>query len=105
MALSFNGFGTTYYGYALQEPDGSYVVTEWIIVLFLPIIPLRSKRVWEIQKTKFPWWKFNTEDIGAGSKQSYKTTPVPLYIPHVIKGYAATIILLGLFSLIMLIIK
>ena len=31
MAFSINGVGTTWYGHALEEPDGSYVVTEWII--------------------------------------------------------------------------
>ena len=39
-----NGFGTTYYGED-ASPDGSLVTTEWLIVAFLPVLPLRSFRL------------------------------------------------------------
>ena len=42
---SINGFGTRYYGERDFRPDGSYVTTEWVVIAFLPIIPLRSLRV------------------------------------------------------------
>lgn len=42
---SFNGFGTTYYGERDNHLDGSYVTTEWVILYFVPVIPLRSLRV------------------------------------------------------------
>ena len=45
MPYSVNGFGTTYYGHAEWRRDGSYITTEWIVFLFVPIIPLRSYRV------------------------------------------------------------
>lgn len=45
MAFSINGFGTTFYGQADFEPDGSYVTTKWIILCYLPVIPTGSLRV------------------------------------------------------------
>jgi hypothetical protein len=45
MAASLNGFGTTLYGKRDFQIDGSYITTEWVIILFIPIIPLRSLRV------------------------------------------------------------
>lgn len=45
MAFSFNGFGTTYYGERDFRPDGSFITTEWIILAFVPVIPLGSLRV------------------------------------------------------------
>lgn len=44
---SLNGTGTTLYGKREVDPlDGSYIATEWVIVLLVPIIPLGSYRVW-----------------------------------------------------------
>jgi hypothetical protein len=45
MAFALNGFGTTYYGQRDFRADGSYVTTEWVILLFVPVLPLRSFRV------------------------------------------------------------
>ena len=45
MAFSFNGFGTTYYGKRDYRADTSYITTEWIILAFVPLIPLGSLRV------------------------------------------------------------
>jgi hypothetical protein len=45
VALSINGFGTTFYGRRLRRPDGSYVTTKWFILAFLPILPLESARL------------------------------------------------------------
>jgi hypothetical protein len=45
MPSSIQGFGTAFVGQRDFWPDGSYVTTEWIVVLFLPLIPLRSVRV------------------------------------------------------------
>ena len=42
---SINGFGTTFYGECDYQPDGSFVTTYWIILAFLPIIPLYSARI------------------------------------------------------------
>ena len=75
MPFSVNGIGTTWYGSALEEPDGSYVVTEWFTILWVPIIHLGSKRVWPTQGN------------------NYLVKPVRLHKPHLIKGYAATILI------------
>jgi len=45
MPRSANGTGTMWYGHALQAPDGSYVVTEWITLFWVPLVPLGSRRV------------------------------------------------------------
>ena len=46
MPLSVHGFGTAYYGERDHLVDDcSFITTEWIICLNLPVIPLRSLRV------------------------------------------------------------
>jgi hypothetical protein len=84
MPFSVNGVGTTFYGNAQEEPDGSYVVTEWVVLFFVPILPLGSKRVRPAQDTR-PWWKRSV--MG----QHYQARKVPLHMPHLWKGYAVTI--------------
>lgn len=44
MPSNVNGIGTTYFGASDREPDGSFVTTEWFILLGVPLIPLRSLR-------------------------------------------------------------
>jgi len=45
MPYMVNGCGTTFYGQRDFRRDGSYVTTEWIVFLRIPILPLRSLRV------------------------------------------------------------
>jgi hypothetical protein len=45
MPQSVNGIGTTYYGKRDFEENGSYITTEWVIFLYLPIVPVASFRV------------------------------------------------------------
>jgi hypothetical protein len=45
LAQSFNGFGTKIYGKRDFGDDGSFVTTKWIVLLWVPLIPLRSLRV------------------------------------------------------------
>lgn len=45
MPSSIQGFGTTFVGRRDFWLDGSYVTTEWIVAMFIPLIPLRSLRV------------------------------------------------------------
>jgi len=47
MAFTLQGIGTTFYGQRDFREDGSYITTEWVVFLFIPVIPLRSLRVWE----------------------------------------------------------
>ncbi|TAK90949.1 MAG: hypothetical protein EPO06_06400 [Burkholderiaceae bacterium] len=87
MPHAFNGTGTMYYGKAFPETDGSYVVTEWITLLWLPILPLGSKRVW-FQSAEYMRW-------GNQSTTNYKVLAVPLHLPHIVKGYAFTLAVCG----------
>jgi hypothetical protein len=50
MAYTFNGIGTTFYGSADRRADGSYVTTEWFVLFYLPVIPIRSVRVVKEEK-------------------------------------------------------
>jgi hypothetical protein len=50
MAASFMGCGTGTVG-RLEQPDGSYHTTEWFMILFFPLIPLKSYRVISESKT------------------------------------------------------
>ncbi len=45
MPSSYNGIGTKYYGASDRQSDGSFVTTEWVILVDIPLIPLRSQRV------------------------------------------------------------
>ena len=45
MPGSFNGIGTTYYGETDWNADGSYQTTEWFILAYVPVIPVRSLRL------------------------------------------------------------
>ena len=45
MPSTFQGFGTTHVGESARRADGSYVTTEWVVVLLVPLIPLRSVRL------------------------------------------------------------
>lgn len=44
MAFTYNGFGTTYYGERDYREDGSFITTHWIVLAFIPVIPLSSFR-------------------------------------------------------------
>jgi hypothetical protein len=45
MPANINGIGTAFYGEADYRPDHSFVTTEWIIFVMLPLVPLRFFRV------------------------------------------------------------
>ena len=45
MAFTYNGIGKMLYGQRDFLADGSFITTEWFVVLFVPVIPLRSLRV------------------------------------------------------------
>ena len=45
MPSTFMGIGTTYCGKREKEPDGSYITTEWVSILYFPLFPLGSYRV------------------------------------------------------------
>jgi hypothetical protein len=42
---TWNGIGTKFYGSKDQNEYGSFVTTEWFVVLYFPVIPIRTMRV------------------------------------------------------------
>ena len=79
MPFVFNMVGTAFIGCRDKDPDGSYVTTEWFM-LFLPIFPLRSFRVWRTGDDKV---KMFYQSIG------YRAVRVPLSRRQVLNLYAA----------------
>jgi hypothetical protein len=42
---TLNGFGTALYGNRNEQSDASFIKTKWIVLFWIPLIPLRSFRV------------------------------------------------------------
>lgn len=53
MAFTVRGFGAMNYGRRDFHPDGSYVTTLWVVCLYLPVIPIHSKRVRPTGEVKY----------------------------------------------------
>ena len=56
MAYTFQGIGTTFLGKREFRSDGSYVTTEWVVFLYIPLLPICSKRVIEEGSTENTGW-------------------------------------------------
>jgi hypothetical protein len=59
LAQTFNGFGTKIYGKRNPRADGSFLTTKWVVLFWIPFIPLRSLRVKYIgpgDTTILPGW-------------------------------------------------
>jgi len=69
MPYAFNGCGTRFYGERERGEDGSYITTEWITFVYLPLLPIRSYRVLPVGKGT---------NIIIHSSQNYQTRRVPL---------------------------
>lgn len=69
MPFTFNGCGTRFYGERERAEDGSYITTEWITFVYLPLLPIRSYRVLPVGKGT---------NIIVHSSQNYQTRRVPL---------------------------
>lgn len=74
MPYTFNGFGTTDYGERDRAEDGSYITTEWVTAVWIPLVPLASYRVRPVGKGT---------NIIIHSSQSYQTMRVPICWPQV----------------------
>lgn len=70
MAFTFRGIGAMHYGKRDFRPDGSYVTTLWFVVLYVPIVPIHSKRMRPTGEVKY---------YGIRSRRTYqlleKTSP------------------------------
>jgi hypothetical protein len=73
MPYTLNGIGTRYYGKRDFRADGSYITTEWVTFIYIPLIPFRSLRVMHLGSAEPRF------SIGVGSSDNYavceKTIP------------------------------
>lgn len=86
MPYAFNGVGTTYYGNRDPEPDGSYITTEWLVVGYVPLLPLRSFRVLLTEEAHYAVYR---------SSARYETRRVPLCWRQVGNTYLVAVGILG----------
>ncbi|ATZ28964.1 hypothetical protein ACFZBM_39125 [Streptomyces lavendulae] len=42
---TWNGIGTKYLGFSHRRPDGSHHATEWFVISYMPVVPLRRYRL------------------------------------------------------------
>lgn len=79
MAYWVGGVGSTYYGRTDYDRDGSFVTTEWLILVWIPIIPVGSYRVWP---------KIEKRDYFVYSSRRYLATRrVPLCWQQILQMY------------------
>ena len=53
----YRGSGFKHYGEAELRPDGSYVATEWFVLVSFPLVPRRSHRIKPIlEKSDHGWF-------------------------------------------------
>ena len=69
IALYFQRLRTRYSGERERAEDGSYITTEWITFVYVPLLPIRSYRVLPVGKGT---------NILIHRSQSYQTMRVPL---------------------------
>jgi hypothetical protein len=86
MAFTLNGIGTTHYG-RRRLSDGTYITTEWVVIAFVPLLPLRSLRV--LSESKSTWAPFSRSRRFSGHE-------IPLDKRQVAVTYAIAALVIGL---------
>jgi len=88
MAFEFHGFGTMYYGKRDFWPDGSYVSTEWVILAWVPVVPLATNRI-----------TYTRPSVYAERDRSgyFIIEPLPLDLRQVLSVYAWFAAMIGSF--------
>jgi len=81
MPFTYNGIGTKYYGKREPGPDGSYITTEWITLVYIPLVPISSYRVCPVGKS--------TNAIIYNSRQ-FQVKKIPFNWPQIRNVYAVT---------------
>ncbi|MBW4652532.1 MAG: hypothetical protein KME20_05745 [Kaiparowitsia implicata GSE-PSE-MK54-09C] len=93
MPFTLNGIGTIYYGNRDRAVDGSYITTEWFVVVYVPIFPIASYRVRPAgQGTNLIFYYSN----------KYLVERVPLCWPQVRSVYAFTGPIFGILALLLI---
>jgi hypothetical protein len=86
MPYTLNGIGTKYYGKRDLESDNSFITTEWIVLVYVPIIPIGSFRVQPTGESK---------NIIFFSSTQYWVQRVPFNWKQIRNVYATTIGIFG----------
>ena len=93
MARNWNGIGTAFYGKRDFKPDGSYVTTEWLILIWIPVLPLKSLRVLYLGKGEL--------GIFTISSTCYSVVAsLPLDKKQILSIYAYMALVLGLYLIV-----
>ena len=82
--FSYMGCGTKLYGRS-DEYDGSYVATVWIVIIWLPVIPLRSYRVRPVGGSDFDYKPI----LGVSYTKQYRMIKVKMNWKQVYRTYLA----------------
>ena len=87
MSFVINGCGIGTVG-RLEQPDGTFITTEWVLVCFIPIFPLKTYQVIsEGQMEGVPFIFTN---------QPFRAIQIPLDMAHVRRIYTGVGILAGI---------
>jgi len=90
MSFHLNGFGTGFVGRNTPGADGTYVITEWVMIMFIPIYPIKSVRVLgRGNLTGIPFIYMTRE---------HRYVPVPLdraHVRRVYTGLGVTALIIG----------
>src|SRR5262249_37393913 len=90
------GTGTAYRGRREQAADGSYVTTEFGVVLYVPIFPFSSWRVLPVGQGKYSF-----TGITSSTTQEYQVVRVPLHWRQIANVYLdAAMVLVGIASVV-----
>jgi len=83
------GCGTRFYGESDPNPrEGSFITTEWISFMYIPIIPLVSYRIWVKSEDS----SFTLLPPGFEQKMEYEKVQVEFQWRQVFKTYRWTVL-------------
>jgi len=71
MPSTLNGTGTKYYGKREVDIGGTYVTTKWLVIFWVPVLPLSSWRVYLLDEERISLANRRVE-------QTFEANPVPL---------------------------
>lgn len=53
MPRTVNGVGTRFYGQCDWRRDASFQTTEWVVLMYVPVVPLKSLRVQQVGGNRY----------------------------------------------------
>ncbi len=86
MPYTLNGCGTKYYGKREMLSDGSYITIEWIVIAYMPLIPIGSFRVQPTGESSY---------YIIGMSSEYLVQRVPLHWKQIRKTYLTMMAILS----------